>query len=94
MQFVQCFNLCRIDLCNTVHGTLLCTYVYMCICTCIATMCNAVGMCVRVWASVSLNKYVLSVTSSKFFIQVLKGFRLCVRECSLNQRSTQGVGLC
>ena len=58
-------------------------YVCMCICTYIANMCNALDMCLRVWASVSLNECVLSVTSSKFFIQVLKGCRLCVRECSL-----------
>ena len=58
-------------------------YVCMCICTYIATMCNALDMCVHVWASVSLNECVLSVTSSTFFIQVLKGCLLCVRECSL-----------
>ena len=38
-------------------------------CTCLCcrlvyTMCNALDMCVRVWASVSLNECVLSVTSS------------------------------
>ena len=54
-------------------------YVCMCICTYIATMCNALDMCVRVWASVSLNECVLSVTSSKFLIQLLKGCCLYVR---------------